>query len=471
MFLLPFAGVGIVTAVTGLQRLARGDWHEGVVLTLFGVVFGGFAAAGVAAVIIGRRKLKEQDSLRLRHPHQAWLWRSDWSSGRIVDSSRGTLWASWIFASFWNLISFPVGFVGVREALQAGNQAGLVALLFPLVGIGLLTWAVRTTLRYQKYGISQLDLITIPGTIGRSIAGTVRVTSLLEPNDGFEVSLSCIRRVTTRSGKNSSTSESVLWQEERRVRGQSSRDSAGMGTRIPIAFAIPVDAQASDASNPRDQIVWRLKLSASVPGVDYESVFEVPVFRTSDSELPLTADEARMVGDQVPAPADYRQPPESRIAITRNRRGTEILFPAARNPGVAIGSTVFTLAWIAITGALVHYKAPTLFPIVFGLFALLLVVGTLQLWFEASRVRADGGTLALSRGYLYPGRERTMGVADIADVSIKIGMQAGLRPYYDVVIIRKDGKKVTAGRAVRDKREAEWLAVTLKNALGVRTGS
>jgi hypothetical protein len=48
-----------------------------------------------------------------------------------------------------------------------------------------------------------------------------------------------------------------------------------------------------------------------------------------------------------------------------------------------------------------------------------------------------------------------------------IGMQAGSTPYYDVVVRRKDGGKIIAGRSVRDKREAEWLAITLKEALGL----
>jgi hypothetical protein len=38
--------------------------------------------------------------------------------------------------------------------------------------------------------------------------------------------------------------------------------------------------------------------------------------------------------------------------------------------------------------------------------------------------------------------------------------------YYDVAVVRKNGKKIRVGRAVRDKREAEWLAATIKNALG-----
>jgi hypothetical protein len=56
--------------------------------------------------------------------------------------------------------------------------------------------------------------------------------------------------------------------------------------------------------------------------------------------------------------------------------------------------------------------------VVFGGFGLLLLVGVLELWLRVSRAT-------------------------------------------------KEGKKITAGRAVRDKREAEWLAATIKQALGV----
>ena len=46
-----------------------------------------------------------------------------------------------------------------------------------------------------------------------------------------------------------------------------------------------------------------------------------------------------------------------------------------------------------------------------------------------------------------------------------IGMQGGNTVFYDVTIARKDGKKVRAGGGIRDKREAEWLAATLKESL------
>jgi hypothetical protein len=46
-------------------------------------------------------------------------------------------------------------------------------------------------------------------------------------------------------------------------------------------------------------------------------------------------------------------------------------------------------------------------------------------------------------------------------------MQAGSRPYYDVLVVRINGKQVAAGRWVRDKGEAEWLAATIKEELGL----
>ena len=52
-----------------------------------------------------------------------------------------------------------------------------------------------------------------------------------------------------------------------------------------------------------------------------------------------------------------------------------------------------------------------------------------------------------------------------ADVTTRIGMRAGGTPYYDLLLVRKDGRRVPAGRAVRDTREAEWLADTVLEAL------
>ncbi len=468
LFLLPFAAVGVYNVGVGVLRLLEGHWRVGLTTLLFGTAFAGFAAAFGAVVLLGLRKHKELAALKEKHPEQPWLWRRDWAAGRIEDSHRYIGWVAWIFAIMWNVVSIPIGLAGVQQALRDGKPMLFLVLLFPATGVGLLVWAVRAALRRRRYGLSRLELTTIPGAIGRSLAGTVRLNGLVQPPQGFEATLSCVRRVTTRSGKNSSTSERILWQEEKRLEGGMSRDAAGMATRIPVAFRVPADALASDASDSRNQVVWRLTLSAEMPGVDYAAAFEVPVFRTPDSDLHPTPEEVSAASASLQAIAQYRQPPDSKIRVTTNRRGTEIYFRAARNPGAAVGATVFTVLWTGFLVGVTYAGAPLIFPIVFGLFELVIIIGTLQLWFGVSRVTADRGTLVVARGYFYPVRERSVSAADLTDVTASIGMQWGTRPYYDVVALRRDGKKLVTGRGIRDKQEAEWLAFTLRESLDLR---
>ena len=463
LFLLPFAGIGMFAAVQVVRFGAAGDWSQAGFFALFALVFGGVGVGGIVGALAGRRALAERAALEARHPGSPWLWRTDWASGRIEDSTRGAMWAGWLFAGFWNLVSLPAAWFGVRAALNEGNKAALLALLFPAVGVGLVTWAIRVTLRYRRYGVSVLELGAVPGVVGHSIGGVVRTTSMLHPPEGFHLRLVSVRRVTRGAGKNRSTSESVLWEDDRRVEGVQSRTAQGTSTSISFAFRLPPDAEPCNAVNPRDLVLWRLQVRASVPGVDYESTFEVPVFRTAASDL-LPADAAAAAADLL-LPADYRQAPHSRIRVTTNRRGTEILFPAARNPQAAAGVTLFLAIWAGAIGFMISSGAPTLLVIVFVLFGVLALWGVLELWLRVTRVTADAGTVVLASGYLSPARERRIPMAEIADVKTRIGMQVGGTAYYDLVLVRTDGRAVTAGQSIRDKHEAEWLAATLKLAL------
>jgi hypothetical protein len=464
LFLIPFAAAGIFSAVRAFRLGAAGVWPDAAFLGIAALTFGGVGFGGLLGMRVAYGRVKEAEALQAAHPDEPWRWRRDWASGRIEDTTRDTLLGAWVFATFWNLVSLPGAYIGVRAALYEGKPAGFVALLFPLVGIWLLARAVQGTLRKQKYGVSLLELTTIPGVIGQTLAGTIRAALALPPSESFAVNLSCIRRVTTRSGRSSSTSERILWQEEQRVGGEQSRDYSGMKTRIPIRFQLPPDVQASATSNSNDRVIWQLQVSAEVPGVDYDSTFEVPVFRTAASgQLPSETGPASRTPSA--APPAYRQPTDTPITVTTTRRGTEIFFPAARNPGPAIGMTVFLVIWCGALAFQLYLKAPIVVPIVTGLFGVIIAVLVLELWLRVSQVIVESGTLTVASGYVSPGRERRLAASDIADVVPAIGMQSGKTVYYDVVILRKDGKKTTAGSSMRDKREAEWLAATIKRSL------
>lgn len=49
----------------------------------------------------------------------------------------------WLFAFFWNALSFPIAILAVPQVVRDGEWAGLLVLLFPLVGVGLL-WAAAS---------------------------------------------------------------------------------------------------------------------------------------------------------------------------------------------------------------------------------------------------------------------------------------------------------------------------------------
>ncbi len=462
LFLLPFIAVGIGAGIGTVVQAIRGQWAQAGFLAMFAVMFGG---AGIGPLIAGRkgmRRAKEQESLEAAHPDEPWLWDQSWASGRITDSTSGKAVMSGLFALAWNLVALPAGYLVLKDIRQHGMSRAIVALLFPLVGLGLMVWAVRATLRYLKYGSSMLVLETLPGVIGREFAGTVTAHLALEPSEGFQVSLTCVNRVTTGSGKNRSTSESILWQDQRTI-GETAWRREGGHTVIPCVIPLPGDVQETAGRGSSDKIVWTLTVSGAVPGVDYESVFEVPVFRTAESDTPLPPEEPRAL--ESAAAEKYRQPTTSRIRVTSTRRGLEIYFPPARNPGLAASLTVFTLIWSGITPGLYLLGAPLLFPIVFGAFDLLLLYVVLALWLGTTFIHADHDGLKVTSGLLGIGRPREAPAAGVSSISPAISMTAGSTPYYGLEVVTSEGKKFSAGIGIRDKREAEWLASQIQEAL------
>jgi hypothetical protein len=86
-------------------------------------------------------------------------------------------------------------------------------------------------------------------------------------------------------------------------------------------------------------------------------------------------------------------------------------------------------------------------------------------WLKVTRVTVGDGRVTVASGVLGPNRERSLGAAEVAEVTTKIGAQAGGTAYYDVVLVTTAGKRVAAGGGIRAKREAEWLAATITSAL------
>ncbi len=140
------------------------------------------------------------------------------------------------------------------------------------------------------------------------------------------------------------------------------------------------------------------------------------------------------------------------------------MFPAGRHPLPALGLTGFTAILTAVTWFILQSDAPLLFPIVLGLFNLLLFYAVATMWLGHSKIVVGPNTTHVTSGVLFFTSTRSFPTDSLSEVSVTTGMQAGNKLYYDLAVIPVDGKKIKVGRSIKDKREAEWLAELLRES-------
>lgn len=115
-------------------------WGEVLFLVPFSLAFGGVGVGAVVAMVYVLKGRGPGEWSR-RGPDRA-----AGSAGREVrpagDASPLFLW---IFAFFWNALSWPIAALVVKDVSKTGEWLGLVVLLFPLVGLLVLWGAIAAT--------------------------------------------------------------------------------------------------------------------------------------------------------------------------------------------------------------------------------------------------------------------------------------------------------------------------------------
>lgn len=435
--------------------------------TIFVLAFGGVGFGLLIGGLVGWRKTRAEKIVARQRPDEPWLWKQEWSTGRVRSSSKTLMYVAIGFALFWNLISAPVWFFLPGEVIDNKNYLAALAAIFPVVGIGLVLWALVAVLRWRKYGESVFEMAEVPGVVGGKLAGVIHTTRKIVPEDGFRVVLSCIRKRTSGSGKNRSTSESVVWQDERTM----ARELAGYEygkSAIPVLFGIPHDQPETSHEDSDKQIIWRLEASAEVPGIDYAASFDVPVFKTPDSRPDFKLDES-LIADYVAAPNPDLDLARAGVVKTVSPAGagTRYTFPMARHLGAVLGLTMFFIIWTGAIALMIHLEAPILFPIIFGLIDLLVGFAVLDLWFYRSVVDVFRHDVTVRGGLLGLGRKRRIDIADVKNVFLQRGMQSGKTVFYTVCFGLGGGKKIVAGKRLKGKPHAQAVVRDLEETLGL----
>ena len=297
----------------------------------------------------------------------------------------------------------------------------------------------------------------------------IQTGARLRLEHGLHLKLSCIRQITTGSGKNRSTHETILWQDEKVFRPEANLPEPEPGhSGIPIFFKLPDDQPEATPDNG-DGVHWRLEAGAKMSGPDFSARFEVPVFRVVGAVVAETETDAADPTAALQMPVEeLRRDENSKIQVTDGPNGREFYFPAARNLGMAAGLTAFFLVWSGIFYALLHSSAPVLFPIVWGVTDALVGWGCFNLWFKSSRVTVDStGVRAVNRWLPFT-RTRNFDAAEVEGLKTKVGMTSGNQAYHDLQLITRAGREITLASAIASKPEADWLVREMTKALGRR---
>ncbi len=477
IFGLPFLIFGVFFA----SKMASAG-KTGGMPAIFGVAFGLFFAcigAGLIALsIFGYRKSRQQEAKVLQNPGAPWLWRDDWAAGRSDGKGIGASISLWVFTIFWNAISIPAAVLSWPK-LVAGDLKLLMVLLFPTVGVILTIAAVIGTLRAKRFGKTSFWFASLPLVPGRALSGFIHLKMPIQATHGIDVRLSCVRRVTTGSGKNRSTVDTVLWQDEKNVPGEL-MNRAFTEAQVPVDFAIPAEAPVTNTENPDDKVLWILHAQADVPGVDFKDDYELPVFRTGNQSSLVTETSSWVdsgAGNRTAtatAPAyqtavePVTVPAKTHITITEDGATTTVYFPPLRNPGQTFVFFLFVAVWTGVVYLLLTRDAPWLFRIVFGGADLLLSCVLLNLVFGSCTVRVAEGTMSIRKAFIGIGSIKTIpldGVQSITPVSLGQADASG-EARFGVFVRLVDGQLFKIAANTLSRTEARWIVAALDRASG-----
>ena len=264
----PLSLAALLAATVATNRAREGRWEQALLAFSIALACAGASGSANWWVRFHARAVDPSDHLRAANPDAPWMWREDWASGEVSTSARRDANRLMIIAIAWCVATFPIFLLAPDRAPRAADYFAVPSLIFPLVGVVMLTWAMRLRRRVREYGESRFVMASVPGQIGGSLIGAIHVEKPLPPGAQVALELECINRTTLGHWHSLTTWDWILWRADQISISDSSRS-------IPVAFMIAPDCRPTDDSDPSNRIVWRLSARAS----RYRAEFEVPMFR------------------------------------------------------------------------------------------------------------------------------------------------------------------------------------------------
>ncbi|MCF6225109.1 MAG: DUF3592 domain-containing protein [Xanthomonadales bacterium] len=418
-----------------------------------------FSGAGAGFYFYGKYNLKREDQVRelqQQYPEAPWKWRPQWQQNQLQSQSGAIRWFATIFAVFWNLISSPIWFI-IPQELASGNTIVLVAVLFPLVGIGMAVWATQLWRQHYRFGNSVLILKRVPIDLGGQLRANLQLPADVPVGSELNIRLDCIRKTTTRSGNKTSTHESILWQTDQRI----VVTDAGTYRLVPIRFQLPSDQPETNDPTGKNSVFWRMDISSDIPGIDYQASFELPVFDTGYvAELNSADESVASLKAETGAAGD---PTRSGAIIN----GGVYHFPAARHKSLIFGLFIVGLVFGGI-GTAIIISGRTWFGGMFTLVGVLIFWGMLSLLLKRSEIRLENGSIIASSGWFRLKERLRLPSFKVKKIWVKSNMSSGNTKYYDLYLDDQNGKRHSLASKLTGRRDTEALIAQLETALGIK---
>jgi len=433
--------------------------------SIFLLVFGG---VGLGLLIYTWTAAKPKDAGLPQYRDAPWLLNDAWQTPSVRSQSNSAMWGAWFFAALWNAISAVTPFIAWREIVDNGNYLALLILLFPLVGIGLLAWAIRRTLEWRRFGPAPVTLDPFPGAIGGHVGGTIELTLPYDSSATFRVTLTGLHSYVSGSGKNRSRREVAEWQDELVAHAE----PGARGTRLTFRFNVPDGLEAADATRASDSYyLWRLNLRAALPGIDVDRDYDIPVYATGELSQQLSDRAAREGRDAQDALADARV--RQLVQVRHQPMGKSLLYPMGRHFGTSLAGILFGAVFAAAGWFLVMHEGHTVFGSIFGGVGALIAVTAFYMVTSSLEVSQDGATIhAVSRWLALPVSRKDMRREDFRQFEKKSSLksQSGGRHriYYAIDMVDHAGNRMRIGEGFQGESEARAAMRFLADELGLR---
>jgi len=352
----PLLAFSLWTFITAIFTLI---FDKTAATPLDGLISGGiftFVSAGVLGLghYLGVTEARDE-ALKAQFPNEPWKWKLQWHDKDIKSSSKLQLIVMASVSAAFVIVSALITPEVWKMTFEDKEYISAVFLSFPLISLLTLHATYRAYTQWRRFEQSVFRMASLPAPIGHVLKGQLILAEPPPKDSVFKFRLLHAKIVVVSSGKNSRRSEEMLWEDSQDIPAR--KGSYSTHYRIPVAFKLPEKAQSSDWADSQKEYIWRLSVTADLPGPDYEQIFEIPVYdpKHHTFHVPNDLDEdGEIAGNVYQDLGDWRG---THVEVTKTLEGETYYCPPARHKGMALGVTLVAVLMGAIPVMLLHGAA------------------------------------------------------------------------------------------------------------------